>query len=584
VQVRDAVAPAGMDGASRIQSHDLSLATSALTTAKESAEVQRGAQTDRVATFTMHPSLSYPLGDFETAQEDARDEGEARLATVRAVLYACERQDEKLLLPQDAHSILAALLPRGTCIARQKALDSLMKPCSQHKPALRLAAPQGQIISASTADGLDASRRLRNCIGLQGVQDKLYLKGISERCRPAPRVRVECNRFHCGGDVEAHTHATLTLKQMRDRVTNHLEPDAIQIEIVPAFGVSQPKIWTFRGLDKRYVSRLFHLPARHMHAFKLLPEKALGGIPACIGKHIADYFQKHLRMHVVTAALSPEHTVRPLMFSKITCRREKAHDGRPGYVIRAILHKASVCCLCPLHEKHRVEERAENAGQRFVDSHAEFTIAMCCQPLAFFRGDRPGECPEHREQTPAVCQVASHCCHSTSVSMVCKHRTADSARAHRIGLASYNVPLDKPNLLHARALVAAAFRCVAPTSTTMALVAKRADLGTLEAHTLRIERELEQRLGAVARMRAERPESQVLDAEALERNDDLAIRLLKKGGVRQHVQSPGNPVLARTDENGDRVCLSGNEATLKQSHLHLFAPPPSRATGRKRSR
>ena len=515
----------------------------------------------------MERLLAYPLHAIDVL-DDGRDEGEERLKRARAVLHAIAAADDniKTLLRSEAADSLAAMLcPAGNVSVRVATQESFMMPKGERKAVVRLVAPTGRVMSSSTCDLLPDKQRACQCVAVQ-EDDSVYVLGWPVERLPAPRVRIELDRTLCGGSAQAHSQATLTLVRYG--------ACGVNVDVVTSTGKATTA-HKARNLDQRLVDRLFEPFAPLEHAMQLLP-RAVGDLPASIAVQIAAYFQTHLRMHVISAVLAPESCSRPMAFRKITCKME-GPTGRQSPVIRALLHSSAATCLCPMHKRQRVEDRIANRGERFLGSNANFTMTMCGQSLWRPNKDGPGECRVHGQNTPQVGALPHICCFGTSVSMGCTHRTAN--RTSRSGTYVSNMPLNAPNLMHARILLAGAARCVTKTEP---LIAARAKPGEIAATCARVQETMAGKLEEVEQMRAEMPDDEHFSTAAMIRNDELATELLRDGGVRQHLPAEGDPVLV-LERDGRTLRLSGNATTLQKTHLHLF-PRPTNAGGAKRRR
>lgn len=490
-----------------------------------------------------NPLLAYPLSQIDPAATFSRDEATVRLPHLRAALYQLTKAGhERLCEPSGAGTLVAALSPAPRLHPNVHA--AIFKPDAPWEPRVCLIAPTARVFAPQIADAMTEEERVQ-CIPIAG--DARGCVAFPHWPNAAPKrvlVHFEAQRVGVGG------HASLTLERTG--------VDGLVVQAVSSNG--QRSEW--RGtvaapvLEKLFASSW----AVTMQSVpKRVPAKP-GELPQMLMDEVSDFWQRHVRAHVVASVCAPDDSTRPLGFASIVARREGAQHKRA--VVRAKLHRSSCACACSLWQLKPIQEKMPT--ERFVSSEVELALGMCGRPL----DPQTKLCPLHGEATPNVPLLDDICCHGTVAELQCSHQT-QTKRPPIAGLRQADLRLRGLNLLHAQVLIASCLRCADDANR---LLGKRPAPEVLEACAPECAN-ARRKLDTVTRRRA--ASDDVLSDELLATFDLRAHDLLVQGNVRQHERpSTKRLVLARAKPDGSMAVLKeGEGAELNQTHLGLFPPP-----------
>jgi len=487
-----------------------------------------------------NPLLAYPRALIDPGGEATRDEGEARLPHVRAALYQLQREHAGLCAPAGACSLVAALTPATRLHGAAHA--ALFQAEASWKPRVCLVAPTAHTFAPDEADAMREEERVQ-CIPI--ADDPHGCVAFPNWPRPPPKrvvVHFDARRIGIGAAATVQFERT-GYEQVTMRVTSSTgERRALRGAVAHAV-----------------VEKLFAASWATVLATPKLMPSLPGELPHMLMDEVADFWQRHVRAHVVASVCAPDDATRPLAFASMRARLEGQQHKRA--VVRCTLHRSSAPCACELWKLKSMHKRMPT--ERWVGSEVELSLSMCGRKL----GESTRLCPLHGAATPDVPQLPTICCHGTVASLQCSHQT-QNRRTHA-GLLQTDMRLTGMNVRHAQVLIASCMRCadaVAP------LLGKAPPEKVVEACD-QVCREARRKLDQVTRDRA--VSGTVVHEDEMQERDMLAHDLLVEGGVRQYERpSTRELVLAKMGEDGSAAVLNaGDGAELAETHLGLFPPP-----------
>lgn len=496
-------------------------------------------------TRMLNPLIAYPVEAIDPNADDGRDEGDERLRLLRPILRMGARGDNANLLDYGSDESLGAYIA-GTPTARAAVLDGILKADATQRPAIRLIAPTTRLLSPEVADRLSEEDRVR-CVPVRG-NNRVAVLNWPSKYLPKPKVTLDFPK-RITGSGEAHVQIT------REGTT---------LELNAFSGSGSRNRVILENLDGRLIDRLFATGTTDELGATLTPQLP-GELPASIMHDVADFWQRHLRCHVIASVCAPDEATRPLAFSSIKARREGR--DRSKAVLRCKLHASSVACACGLWGLPSISQRMPT--ERFVDSEVDLTLSMCGRPLKPNADGSPGLCSLHGQRTPSISLLPSICCYETTAQLGCSHTTACKGR--KSGMWSPDMRIKGVNVLHAQVLIAGAMRCVEKTQD---LLGKR-PAEEISQECERVAGQLKGKLGEVDRRRAVAGIDH--SSADLLKLDMQAHDMLASGKVYQHERpSSKDVVLACEQDDGKPSVLCGEEAKIAQTHLGLFRPPQRR--------
>ena len=494
----------------------------------------------RRSPMPLNPLLAYPLATIDPAASPTRDEGETRLPHLRAALRMLQRTYAGLCDEGGAQSLVAALTPAVRLHTAVHA--ALFQQEAPWKPRVCLVAPTTHRFSPEEADAMTEQERVQ-CIPV--ADDPHGCVAFPDWPLPPTKfvlVHFDARRVGVGGPATIHVQ----------RPTH----DELRLTVTSSNGQRS----TFRGsVPASIVDKLFAPSwASVLGVSKLLPGLP-GELPQMLLDEVSDFWQRHMRAHVIASVCAPDDATRPLAIATMRAKLEGQQHKRA--VVRCTLHRSSVPCACELWKLKPMYDRMPT--ERWVSSEVELTLSMCGRPL----GASTRMCPLHGAATPNVPLLPTICCHGTVASMQCAHQTQNK-RTHA-GLLQTDMRLKGLNVLHAQVLIASCMRC----ADTVAPLLGKAPAEQIEAACDKVCEQARVKLDAVTRERA--TNDAVLSEAELQQRDMLAHDLLAEGGVRQFERpSTREIVLAKMGKDGSAAVLNiDNGAELAETHLGLFPPP-----------
>ena len=494
-----------------------------------------------------NPLLAYPLALIDPGGSATRDEGEGRLPFVRAALYQLQREHEGLCAEGGACSLVAALTPATRLHATAHA--ALFQLDAPWKPRVCLVAPSAHRFAPEEADAMTEEERVQ-CIP---VADDPHgcVAFPNWPILPPKRVILHFDAKRVGVGAAAMMQLERTgVHQLTVRVAS-----------------SNGERRALRGtVAESVMEKLFSASWSTTLVVPALVPALPGELPQMLLDEVGDFWQRHVRAHVVTSVCAPDDATRPLGFASMRARLEGQQNKRA--VVRCVLHRSSAPCACELWKLDPMHVRFPS--ERWVGSEVELTLGMCGRQL----GASSRECPRHGSETPNVPLLPTICCHGTVATMQCSHRTQN--RSTHAGLLQRDLCLTGVNVLHAQVLIASCLRCVDAVAPLLGKAPRDQVVEACET----VCAQARVKLDAVTRERA--LSGNVLCEAEMQQRDMKAHDLLVEGSVRQYERpSTREVVLAKMGSDGSVAVLNAGEgAELVDTHLGLFAPPTK--TGRKR--
>ncbi|MGZ0213891.1 MAG: hypothetical protein ACKVI4_15565 [Actinomycetales bacterium] len=491
-------------------------------------------------TMTLNPLLAYPMGMIDPAASATRDEGELRLLPLRAALRQLQREHAGLCDEGGADTLVAALTP--TVRLHGAVHAAIFRSEAPWKPRVCLVAPSTHLFSPEDADAMTEEHRVQCIPVADDPQGCVAFPNFP--LVPPKRVFVHFDARRVGvGGAAAMKIERVGIDQLSVCVVSSSgERRSLRGAVVPAIA------------DKLFAPSW----ASVLHVPKLLPGLP-GELPQPLLDEVADFWQRHLRAHVVASVCAPDDATRPLAISAIRARLEGHQHKRA--VVRCTLHRSSVPCACDLWKLRPMYERMPT--ERWVGSEVELTLSMCGHAL----GSSTRMCPLHGAATPNVSLLPTVCCHGTVASLTCSHQT-QNRRSHH-GLHQPDMRLSGIDVLHAQVLVASCMRC----ADIVAPLLGKAPTEQIDTACERVCEQALVKLDAVTRHRA--LGSKVLPEAELQARDMLAHDLLAEGGIYQYERpTTGELVLAKMGADGSATVLNADGGgELVETHLGLFPPP-----------
>lgn len=508
--------------------------------------------------FMFNPLLSWDLDILDPTLKEDRDEGEPRLQKVRAFLRAAKLDVDPAARAGSSASSSASESSASSessvatlvCAPASKpAHDATFKVDAVWKPEVCLVAPRAKTFAGDLADKLPEKYRVQ-CVPVKNKDEVALLTWPADKLA-APRIMVKYPRRRLEGAThDAHMQIKRTGKDTAELVVFNTKGARTQCAVqVPA----------------ALLNSLFRQPALEPHIAIATPSLP-GDLPTEMAGHIADFWQREMRCHVIATTCAPPDQTRPLAFDSIKAVRDGKTPGKA--TVRAKLHPSSIKCACGMHGLAPMKERFPS--ERFVGSEVEFTLSMCGRELPRLNDGRYGPCRVCDAGTQTTELLEGLCCAQTTASIGCTHNKRAGGRLS--GLWVPNMWMSDSALLQVQVLIANAMRCATRLEP---MLGKRTDDEIVAVGQHEVQRMSDQ-LDELTRIRATDEATTRSDHEMLTL-DMMAVDALRSQNVRRHVRpSTKTETLAREKLEGGTSILSGNEASLAETHIGLFPPPPKR--------
>ena len=466
------------------------------------------------------------------------------------------KRDRPGLVDPHGEAALAALVT-GNETLRFGVHQSIFKTDAEWKPKIRLVAPTTKTFGAETADTIPEQMRVE-CIPVKGAVDRVCALDWPRDRLPAPKLLIDFPKRHLGQ------------KEAFMQITRGKTPETLNAVVYSDAGARTELSLT--GVKEVVIDRLLS-PLATERITKPLPELP-GELPIDLQSAVADFWQTHMRCHVISTVCAPADATRPLAFESIKVAREGTRAPE-RLVLRATLHGSSLRCACKLHGLAPMQERYPS--ERFEGSEVDLTLQMCGRKRPRTESGY-GDCPLHGGTTPNVTMFPHICCHGTVATLGCSHFVAAGKQKRsrrKSGLWVPDLGLDGFNLLHAQGLLEAASMSADKIGS---MLGKR-PRDEIEAMCNEAESNIQKTVDEITRRRVvEEPVRS--DAEMI-KLDMAAVDALRAGTYRRHLTSNKEEVLAvDLPEGGTAKCTKadadkgkGPPLELAQTHIGLFRPP-----------
>lgn len=522
------------------------------------------------------PLLSYPIDEIDPQMNPNRDEGEPRLARVRALLIATTRTVglEQFLVAEAKMGLAALLSAHGpeNHPERCAVLRSIMACKCIEAPTCCLVTDSVKTLQVSEADALDECTRTM-CIPIRRTNKVALLNESSRsngKARDTEQIVVTWPKVAFTGA----THPAQLIIQRTSETSARLRFVSCKKRHVADAIASD--------IPTHILTKLFApLPVGTTIATDLLPSsrlpRAANELPDCLQVRLAAIAQNKLRLHALVSAAAPDHTSRPLAFEnmRLFSLKDTTRCKRPRMSVKAYLHPSSASCVCRAHNLPPVEKRKPK--ERFTGkSQVVISFDMCGEDLdssSKFGGQGQvagggGKCPLHgAANTAGHDLVPGMCCAGCTINLSCNHVTANGdTPSNTDGLWIPFNAMGRHTWLELTTVMAAVIqfeRKAKPLFGKGAPTDAKAQLARLVART---EMEINKKVEELDR-RALVGGKRTTDEDMLFM-DMCAVDLLREGGVAQAKMATSDSRLriSRCDGNS----LSEEEKKLARHHFSLF--------------
>jgi len=368
------------------------------------------------------PLLSYAQHEVDPGLDASRNEGEARLRRIRALLRITTKTPgmESFLDPSNKASLPAMLGPRlkdppcqWELAERQGVLDSLLSSNHKEAPTATRVAPTVRTCTVEEADGFDEVTR-QQCVLLK--REKLLALPSSPPMRePQPRIVIRWPKAMFKIIKGATQRSTLTIENMG--------PGRVRFTIENAMGDKFENLFAC-DIPDVILNSAFAMDSAAPSASPSTPPEmrvpySEGELPEHLQLQLAAFAQVRMRAHVLVAAAGPAAANRPLGFEnmKLSWKQPGGKAKRPGMQVKAYLHPTSATRLCSAHLLQPVEKRCPNiefTGKEYVT----MTMEMCGDTLD---PARDMGCPTHGAKCQRNPFAPGICCSNISISFSSNH-------------------------------------------------------------------------------------------------------------------------------------------------------------------
>jgi hypothetical protein len=541
-----------------------------------------------------HVLLSAPLSVIDPGMDDTRDDGEAILQPLRALLRVSSRTPgmQDFLNPSSEESMAARIYGKSShgksTDARTMVTDSVLKANSPHKPRATLLSPTFRAVTTEEADSFAPSDRLaclavkrssnfvmRNSPPAQTGQRIVLLtwRLASERGPTLSKATLQVSRVGPG-------RVRISIRNLDGRSNDYYAPDI-------------PGPIMDRLFFNQHHDQLVQAPRVVAAAAQAAAVPPRGSLPFVLQLQLAGFAQGRLRAHVLAAAAGPDFTNRPLIFDNFLVSWKNgpppasvagggvsASNAADGIRIRAFLHPSSATCFCKAHLARRPEECSR---ERFTGRvTASMTIDMCGACMEPERGclvhcgGGSNSCRQNTKYAPGVCctnlVVAFSCAHEVHEPPLRSKEKEPANRARPKGFyhqVRVRTEMDTYDWNELSMLVAAAAEydraasrlhwLASSTNAEEAAEGKQGLVALVKETTEHIEHR-------IAAFDVDALSSSRRSDEDMARMDIAAIDLLRDGGVAQETPKSGPKRLVRPRGHP----LTTDERKLARTHGWLF--------------
>jgi hypothetical protein len=492
----------------------------------------------------LNPSIGYKLEQVDPQLDAARDEGEKRLAPLRAVLRCTAgRLNQKELVDADSDNSFGALLAFKRCKEHGAAiLESLMNSYSGAKPVVRLLCSTSKLVTPQEADELDEKTRAE-CIPIQ-FSEKLALP-VAEGSGEPPHVLVIFGKSTCGGTREAKMDVA------------RLSDDVVAISLISAAGIK--KYLRADGMPTPLLDKLFATDTSAVPAPSAVPRRK-NELPVYLKSAIANFLERRVRLQVLCTASMPAPVSRPVSLERAFLKSIDQEKSK-WLTVCAQLHASSSSCMCAAHGlrfdwKGSVDVRMETCGRQLQEINGYV------------------RCPCHQsaidESGNSRFNIDGMCTEGTSITITCYHRNGSVCKR---GICIDSIKLTDADRLELSTILTNMAEFEARTcewfhggwATDTHKVAACVDFLAAKFDKSMVEVEAKQLV---------EQDPEVFTPREMLRRDMVAVDLMRGGGVFRHVHKRGSrrgvPYIQRAKRTEETVPLKTHETEIADTHAHLF--------------
>lgn len=492
-------------------------------------------------------SLAYPLSTVDPSVDSTRDEGEARMVHLRAVLHlVAESVNMPALVDAASDASFGALLA-----SRRKAEDGrpilesmLAERGATPPPAICLVRPAVTILRPHEADELPENER-RQCIAIEG--DQTVALPSDTAIASHPHVIVTVLKHIAGGARDAK----MDIERVR--------ADCVKISTVSSSGAR--KYMTSGPLPQAEVDKLF------AHAGVCVGDTEDAGplranlLPEYAKKALVDFLERKVRLQVLCTAATAAPVTRPVVLDRVSLRAF-SQKSTNWISVRASLHPSSGSCICGAHGM-----RFDCAGR--VDVNVETCGRMLQQHCS--GGMR---CPCHRneidEKGNARLSIDNICTAHTAITVTCFHRIGT---INKRGVVVDEISMNAAERLELSTLLVNTAEFVQRTRSFFhrGVAVNRTEIAR---HAAALGDKLRNSTIDIERAQLEREDEEATNPRSMLQKDMIAVDLLRESGVFRHTvkrgTNRGTPYLQRRKRADNTPPLKAHELDLVSTHGHLF--------------
>ena len=493
-------------------------------------------------------SLAYSIQCIDPNLDDARDEGEARLIPLRAVLRLVAKQLRRAeLVDMDSDQSFGSMLSFNCSNAAtgQTILCSLLNQHSTAKPKICLVSAQSRLLTPLEADELDEKVRL-TCVPISNSDDVAL--PVESTAAPS-RVLVTFPEALCGGVREAKMDIA------------RVAPDSVAITTLSASGIR--KFIKAVELAPIVLDKLFSRSNAALTRGSLSIPRHKYELPSFLKLALVSFFEQRLRLQVLCTASTAAPSTRPVSIDRV--RMVRLDKTKKSWLsVNATLHPSSSSCICSAHGlrnplKGRVAVRVETCGR------------------ALERFGNNFRCPCHEnavdDKGSARFSEEGFCTEATTITATCWHQ--DQNKSFKRGVCIDEFRLSDADRKEIAVILITMLEFESRTASMYSngfLEAGFDDRVTEIVERLNKKFDKKMQLVQVLQMSEQDPDE--LNPKEMLRRDMTAVDLLRKGGVRRHRHKKGErrgtPYLRREKYYDDTPPLTDYESKLVSTHGHLF--------------
>lgn len=491
----------------------------------------------------LNSSLAYKLDQVDPGLDSTRDEGEARLGPMRALLRCASKSVDGLCDPSSVNSMGAILALKRGPEQGADVLRMILDSGAPKKPRLCLIHSSNKLIGVDEADELDEATRAK-CIAIQS-SEQLALPVVPEEREP-PHVIVTFSKQLIGGNREAKVDLT------------RVGDCDVSINTISAAGTR--KKLTVSNIPRPIVEKLFAPAENVVPKSSGLPSRR-GELPGYLKAAVAEFLERRVRLQALATAAVPSPATRPVVLEKAYTRSSDT-EKKNQLSIGAMLHTSSSACICGAH------------GLRFDwKGCVDIKIETCGRKL-----QRIGEyvrCPCHEKAIDdsgnSRFNIEGICTEGTAITVTCFHRQGSVCKR---GVCVDCIKLTNADRLELSTMLVNLAEFNTRVNTYFDDKGWPTDRDSLAIVSDYMSDKLRKSMEDVERLQLTEQDPEVNNPRELLRRDMTVVDLLRGGGVFRHVHKRGNnrgaPYIQRAKKTDTTPPLKSHETAVADTHAHLF--------------